>query len=250
MPYFDFRENDIYYDTQGEGYPLLLLHGNSVSSNMFRFDIPFFAENFKVIYFDAHGHGQSGRLARFRDDFWSYNAETAHALLDHLGIDELYAIGTSGGALTGFNMLTQKKGRIKKFVADSFLGLSLTKEEAYSIAKKRTQAVAHNFMTQQFWKFQHGDDWDKVVLKDIDLMERLGKYGLKTVHGKLSEIDAKVLATGSHDDELLPNPEEKMKTIVDLVPNAKLVMFDRGKHPFMITQKADFREIAMEFLDA
>lgn len=249
MPFFEFRDHDIYYDTQGDGYPLLLLHGNSVSSNMFRFDIPFFAEHFKVIYFDWHGHGQSGRLARFRDDFWNYNAETAHALLDHLGIKELYAIGTSGGALTGFNMLTQQKGRIKKFIADSFLGLTLTKNEAYGIAKKRTQAVAHNFMTQQFWKFQHGEDWQKVVLRDIDLMERLGKFGLKTVLGDISKIDAEVLATGSHDDELLPDLEAKMKTITDLLPNSKLVMFDRGKHPFMITQKAEFREIAMDFLN-
>jgi pimeloyl-ACP methyl ester carboxylesterase len=250
MPFFDFNDNKIYYNVTGSGYPLLLLHGNSVSSNMFRFDIPFFEENFKVIVFDWHGHGQSGRVARFRDDFWKYNAETANALLEHLGIEELYAIGTSGGALTGFNMLTQRNGRIKKFIADSFLGMSLTEEEAYGIAKKRTQALAHNFMTQQFWRFQHGEDWHKVVLNDINLMERLGKYNLKTVWGDLSKIDAEVLATGSYDDELLPDLELKMRTITDLIPNADLKMFEKGKHPFMITQKAEFRELAMDFFNA
>ncbi len=249
MPYFDFNKNDIYYDTSGEGYPLLLLHGNSVSSNMFRFDIPFFSQYYKVIYFDWHGHGKSGRVKKFRDDFWRYNAEVAHALLDHLEVDELNIIGTSGGALTGFNMLTQNSKKINKFIADSFLGLSLTEEEAYSIAKKRTQAVAHNFMNQQFWKFQHGDDWEQVVLNDINLMERLGRKKLITVHGDISQINAKVLATGSYEDEILPEPEAKMHTIIDLIPDAKIIMFDKGKHPFMITQKSEFREVALDFLN-
>ncbi len=35
MAYFKFENQNIYYEEIGTGFPLILLHGNSVSSKMF-----------------------------------------------------------------------------------------------------------------------------------------------------------------------------------------------------------------------
>lgn len=246
--YFEFEGYKVFFKIKGEGKPLLLLHGNSVSSNMFRFDIEHFSRKFQVITFDYIGHGKSERVKRFRDDFWNYNAKTATALLDLLKINLCSVIGTSGGALVGLNLSIINPDRFDKLIADSFLGEFLRSDEADSIVEKRVYAKNNNFMSQQFWKSMHGSDWEQVVDNDLDLMLRVGHENLPLIHGNLSSIKAYVLGIASTEDELIPNIDERLISICNKISNAKDRIFDYGKHPFMTTQKEKFREIADEFL--
>jgi pimeloyl-ACP methyl ester carboxylesterase len=64
----------LFFTEEGEGFPLVLLHGNSESSVYFKNQIGFFAKFFRVIAVDTRGHGRSPRgsapftLSRFADD--------------------------------------------------------------------------------------------------------------------------------------------------------------------------------------
>ena len=69
MAYFYYADKKIYYEEIGRGIPLLLLHGNSVSSKMFQGIIDLYKEDYKVILIDFLGHGRSDRLEQFPTDF-------------------------------------------------------------------------------------------------------------------------------------------------------------------------------------
>ncbi len=55
--YLDTRGFKLYYETYGQGIPLLLLHGNGGSINNMSNQIPYFAaNNFHVIAVDTRAH--------------------------------------------------------------------------------------------------------------------------------------------------------------------------------------------------
>lgn len=247
MPFFDFDRRKMYYDTSGAGSPLLLLHGNCVSSKMFTSEIDYYSKYYKVIYLDYPGLGQSDRLPRFRDDFWHYNAQAAYTLLKLLKIDKINVIGTSGGAMTGMNLAALAPEMVNSFIADSFFGEYITIEEAEKIRKGRTAAKSQ-LLSIAFWKKMHGDDWAEIVDMDIDLMLRTAYNFYNPLEGDLSAINSPILLTASTEDELIPDIRRRMNLLAAKLPNCSQFISEVGKHPLMITQKPIFREIAMEFL--
>lgn len=247
MPYFDFDNNKIFYETYGEGKPLLLLHGNTVSSAMFTSEIEFYTDLFKVIVFDYPGLGKSGRFESFRDDFWYYNSQAGFALLDHLGLEVVDAIGTSGGAIVGLNMAASQPKRINRLIADSFFGDVIPSEEAHKIKKNRTAAM-NEVLASSFWEAMNGPDWQSVVVNDFELLVRVADGELPIYLNPLENITANVLLVASREDELITNIENRMNKVGERIELCRSIYFDEGKHPFMITQKEKFREIALNFL--
>ena len=55
----DVNEVVLYYEEQGEGAPLILIHGGLVSSAMWQAVLPHLVDGFRVITPDSRGHGRS-----------------------------------------------------------------------------------------------------------------------------------------------------------------------------------------------
>ncbi len=51
-----------YSDTGGEGRPLVLVHGWTMSSRIWKKNVPALAEQFRVVTFDLRGHGGSSKV--------------------------------------------------------------------------------------------------------------------------------------------------------------------------------------------
>ena len=74
------------YIEQGQGQPLILLHGNGESCNYFEHQIPFFSKDYRVIAIDTRGHGQSPRgekpftIQQFAEDL--------HDFMDEKGMEK------------------------------------------------------------------------------------------------------------------------------------------------------------------
>ena len=49
----------LYYEVYGKGQTLLLIHGNGGSIQMFKANIPYFAQRYQVIAVDSRAHGKS-----------------------------------------------------------------------------------------------------------------------------------------------------------------------------------------------
>ena len=99
---------EISYDDQGDGAPVLLLHGFVGDSNVDWVRSGIFDrlldEGFRVVLYDARGHGLSGKP----HDAASYAGDTlpndASALLDELGLTSCVAVGFSLGARTALRL--------------------------------------------------------------------------------------------------------------------------------------------------
>jgi pimeloyl-ACP methyl ester carboxylesterase len=102
MPQFDSDGVAIAYDVEGEGDPILLIHGFASSARVNWHDTGWVkvltGAGYTVITFDNRGHGKSGKLYDPRAYPAPLMAEDARRLLDHLGIPRAYIMGYSMGA--------------------------------------------------------------------------------------------------------------------------------------------------------
>lgn len=247
MPYFKYNDKKVYFNTYGRKGPyLLLLHGNSVASAMFRKEIKrFYEKYFRVFTFDYPGHGKSEKAESFPGDFWFENSKVAAALYERLGVPKAYVIGTSGGALTGLNLALEKPELVNKLICDSFIGEKIPVEMAEKIREARFSEK--NGETAFAWFMLHGFKWEKVVDMDTQMLLTAAKTGQKLYHKDLSQLSVPVLLTGSAEDEAVPGMEQLMNSLKSKNNKFETHLFEKGSHMTMLTRRYDFTRIAKEF---
>jgi pimeloyl-ACP methyl ester carboxylesterase len=113
---FSFHTNgiDLHYEATGEGEPLLWLHGFMGAGADWKYIFPEPPAGYRVIAPDLRGHGASTNPSgsfSFRQA-----ALDVLALLRHLHVDHIKAIGLSGGGITLLHMATAEPGSIAAMV--------------------------------------------------------------------------------------------------------------------------------------
>ena len=110
------RVNDIdmHFQTLGSGEPLLLLHGFGGCGDDWRPFSQALAKQFQVIVPDLRGHGWSTNPAKT----FSHRQSAADvlALIDHLALKRVRAMGISTGGMTLLHMATRQPERIDAMV--------------------------------------------------------------------------------------------------------------------------------------
>ena len=104
----------IYYETHGEGEPLLMLHGITLSHKSWDSWVEDLSKNHQLIIPDLRGHGQSTNQSRVFTH--KLSAMDMYGLMDHLNIDRFQAIGYSSGAMTLTHMATMDTSRISSMI--------------------------------------------------------------------------------------------------------------------------------------
>jgi len=103
MPIARINGFDMHYRERGDGPPLVLVHGLLNSTDMADAlgETPMYlADRFRLISYDARGHGHSGHTTNPTDYVWDALAEDLHELLRHLGIRRATLWGGSVGGGT------------------------------------------------------------------------------------------------------------------------------------------------------
>jgi pimeloyl-ACP methyl ester carboxylesterase len=87
---------ELYYEVEGDGAPVVLVHGNALDARMWDDQVPALADIAMVVRYDARGFGRS-----IRDGDTSYShADDLWRLLDRLGIEQAVLVGMSMGGRT------------------------------------------------------------------------------------------------------------------------------------------------------
>ncbi|SNS13537.1 Pimeloyl-ACP methyl ester carboxylesterase [Anaerovirgula multivorans] len=245
MPYFEYNDLNIYYEDEGKGRALILLPGNTASSAVHRRDIEYFSKKFRVICPDYIGYGKSDRVRVLPSDFWWVNAVMVIELLKHLKEERYLLVGTSGGGVIGLNIAIQEPDRVLGIVVDSFAGEILDMDEIHHIVMSRKTKTKEQCT---FWCYAHGEDWEKVVNQDSNMLIAAAELQKNLNKGRLSEVKSPVLFTASLGDELIPSVEEKITSMVTKIPNWKIVLYSSGNHPLIWSRTAEFREEVEEFI--
>lgn len=104
----------LYYQTRGEGPPLLLINGLSQSVANWTTQAAALRKHFRVIMFDGRGQGRSD-LGQEPLSLQTH-VEDVVALLDHLEIDQAYVAGFSHGARVGLRLAADHPDRVSRLV--------------------------------------------------------------------------------------------------------------------------------------
>jgi pimeloyl-ACP methyl ester carboxylesterase len=105
---------DLHWDVEGEGEPLLWLHGGMGCGADWRYIFKEPPTGYQLIAPDLRGHGASTNPSgsfTFRQC-----ANDVHALLAHLNLPRVKAIGLSGGGITLLHMATARPASIESMV--------------------------------------------------------------------------------------------------------------------------------------
>lgn len=105
----------LYYTEQGEGEPLILLHGNGESSEYFApHQIPYFSTMYRVIAIDTRGHGRTPRgdapftIRQFADDLLAF--------MDGHGIGRANILGFSDGGNIALIFALKHPERVSRLI--------------------------------------------------------------------------------------------------------------------------------------
>jgi pimeloyl-ACP methyl ester carboxylesterase len=108
--------NDIqlHFIEQGQGEPLILLHGNGEDCGYFEHQIACFCKGYHVIALDTRGHGQSPRgekpftIKQFAEDLNDF--------MDEKGIEKAILLGFSDGGNIALEFALKYPQRVEKLI--------------------------------------------------------------------------------------------------------------------------------------
>ena len=107
--------SDIYYEVYGKGDPLFLLHGFTQSSKSWLPFVADYASEFEVYLVDLRGHGKS---RQFKETLSiKAAAGDVDALIKHLKLENINAIGLSYGGDVLFQIELLHPGLIKSMIS-------------------------------------------------------------------------------------------------------------------------------------
>ncbi len=111
----------LHFVEQGDGEPVLLVHGIAGSTFSYRFIIPALAENHRVIALDLKGFGYSGRPPR-GDYSLTAQADLVLGLMDKLGIARASLVGHSMGGGVAMRLALGSPKRVSSLVLVDSVG--------------------------------------------------------------------------------------------------------------------------------
>lgn len=111
MPIAKTGDYEIFYVEEGEGFPLVLIHGLAGDHKAWAAQMPEWAKNHRVVAFDNRGAGQSTQVdeAITTEDM----AKDTLALMDELGIEKAHILGRSMGGAIAQHMTLMAPERVE-----------------------------------------------------------------------------------------------------------------------------------------
>jgi pimeloyl-ACP methyl ester carboxylesterase len=99
MPIARVNDIQLYYEVHGRGFPLVLAHGYTASTELWQDQVAAFSQKYRLVIYDARGHGQSEAPADLSKYSLGLFVEDQRALMEHLGIAEAHVGGLSMGGM-------------------------------------------------------------------------------------------------------------------------------------------------------
>ena len=217
---------NLYYETYGKGKPLIMLHGNGGSIADFKYQVPFFERQYRVIAIDSRLHGKSGGAS----DTLSYDMMVADfaELLDYLKIDSAYVLGWSDGGIDGLILAMHFPKKVSKL---AITGANIVSDTTAVYAADIEQ-MKHTVMTSTSEK-------EKTLNRMIIYQPHIPYSDLKKIH-------CPVLVMAGDKDVI--KPEHTLK-IYQSLPSASLCIFPDSYHHVCQQHPELFNQTVQTFLD-
>lgn len=179
----------MYYEIQGTGEPVIVLHGGFGNTELYIPNVAELAKNYKVITVDMQGHGRTADIDRPLDR--EAMADDIAALIKHLNLGKTSIIGYSFGGWVSLRVAIQHPELLQKVVLIScpfkrkgWFPELLAQQNQLGAAS--AEGLKETPLYQSYAKMApKPDDWTKIVTKmsvalqkDFDWSKEVGAIKL------------------------------------------------------------------------
>ncbi|MBW8683065.1 alpha/beta fold hydrolase [Chitinophaga rhizophila] len=237
----------LYYETYGEGQPLLLLHGDLYGYiTEFSAYIPLLSKQYKVIAVGTRGHGRS----ELGDRPLTYQllAEDALAILRKETTDSAIIMGFSGGAVLSYYIAAHYPTAAKKVVA---LAGALNAKAYKPSSLKELREMNDKIATEQLPKVVAAR---KAIMPQPErygeLIEQLKKLWFQDVYvteAQAKNIKCPVLTVGGDRDEYF-TPAAFVATY-NAIPGSSLAIVPGAGHVKVIRAPDYLTTVILPFMN-
>ena len=130
MPKVKVNDIELYYETHGEGYPMVFCHEYAGSYESWDQQVGFFSRRNQVITYNARGYPPSDVPGRMEDYSQEQHVDDLRGLLNALGIRDAYIVGLSMGGNVSLHFGILHPGRARGLVVAG-AGYGSTNKEAF-----------------------------------------------------------------------------------------------------------------------
>ena len=260
--------NTIFYDTHGQGRPLVLVHGGTgLDHTYFRPWLDPLGEQAQLIFYDLLGNGRSSRPESFEGITMESWADDIDALRAYLGHEKIILLGHSfGGFIAQVYALRHPDRLIGLILSDTAPALDYpeviganaqargTPEQVQMVGSglSNPAALEDDAAWREAWKVilpLYFHTYNPQVAEVMD--EKTHYSGRGFSHGftyclptynvapRLGEITAPTLLLSGQDDWITP-PAYGVERIHAAVPNSTKVIFENSGHFPFIEEQAQF----------
>jgi len=114
MPKVNCGRFDVNYVEEGDGFPVVLIHGLAGDHTAWLPQLDLFKDRYRVVAMDNPGSGESTPVDA--PCTTEELADTMLALMDHLGIEKAHVVGRSLGGLIGQHMALRAPDRMQSLI--------------------------------------------------------------------------------------------------------------------------------------
>lgn len=267
MNYFKTTDNvNIYYQVNGDGIPIIFIHGFGESEDVFRIQKRALSKKYKIITYDLRGHGKSSRveyglnMIRLSMDL--------EELMDYLGLNKYMVVAWSMGSSVLFEYInrfsTKRLDKIcivdksPKMINDEAWDLGLY-HGSYHIEDFKEDLNLLRYDFSQFNKRFTNKMSPNLSEREFEIaLEKLNKNSSKVLYelwmsmaendyrNTLKMIDIETLIVFGGKSSLYSI--EVGKYLRDNIKKSKLEIFDKDGHLLLLQNPRRFNEVLDSFI--
>tara|TARA_Y100001933_G_scaffold207633_2_gene210928 strand:+ start:17 stop:784 length:768 start_codon:yes stop_codon:yes gene_type:complete len=214
VPTFENGDVSIYYETHGDGFPVLLIAPGGMRSAVSFWErtpwnpIEDLSGEFRVIAMDQRNAGSSTAPIR-ADDGWHVYTRDQLALLDHLGVDRFHVAGMCIGGPYCMGLIEAAPDRVASAVLFQTIGLKDNRQAFYDMFDgwaADLKAARPDVRDEDWEAFKHN-------MYDGDFLFNVDRRFVESCETPL------LVLCGAD----LYHPEETSREIAELAPNATFI---------------------------
>lgn len=261
--FFETNGARIYYEVEGDGEPVLLIHAGIANLRMWDDQVPALRDAYRVIRYDTRGFGRT----ETQDVEFSNRADIA-ALLDHLEESSAHVVGISRAGQIALDFTLESPERVRSLVVAnggvSGYDAPGGDESAWEQAEKWEEAKDWERLAAWETDFWVNGEGQPSARADSAVRDRvhewiLSNYRAEKVTGKpqvldppaagrLNELRAPLMVIIGTLDE--GSTVASCRYLADGVPGTRLELFEGAAHMPNLEQPERFNRVLREFLDA
>jgi pimeloyl-ACP methyl ester carboxylesterase len=259
--WLDIGDNvQLFYKIQGEGYPLIFVHGYMGSEEDWWPVTSVLKKWYKCVAYDRRNEGKSSKPEKVHNTI-EMNASDLNKLMTGLKIQKAVIIGHSMGGCTAMQFAVTYPERVAALVlvdslpSGSMVKVSLEELKPHLVSMQGRYNIGYWLISEKFVKFspyaqQFLDTFgyrNTINTEDVLVADALGFFKFEFVD-RLKKIKAPTLVIAGDADLTCP-VDPVQNTIAKNIPNARLEVIKGEVGHFSYTQKPEeFNEILYNFL--